>query len=212
MPTREHDTDTGEFDLVSKIILLVVGAAWAAVLLPPLLRSRVENRPSSSVVDFRRQLSTLQRAVPSRGMAPMRSMARPLVPSPRPGSRTHRHVSAHPAHVTQHLSRQATLTRQVPVQRERHVGNGPRTHHSQAHLHRRQSRAQAVRQRRQNVLFTLVAVTAITAFCAFTTKSDWFVYAFVLSAISLVGYCYKLVQLRQQAEHRIYGHDWFRAA
>lgn len=195
---------------MSKIILLVVGAAWAAVLIPPLLRSRVENRPSSSVVDFRRQLSTLQRTVPSRGMAPMRAMARPLAPSPRPGSRSHRHVSPHPAHSTQHLSRQVTMARHVPVQRDLH--GGLRSHHLQAHVHRAPTRAQLVRQRRQNVLFGLVGATAVSAFCAFTTGSDWFVYIFVLSAISLVGYCYKLVQLRQQAEQRAYGHDWFRAA
>ncbi|MFN8020582.1 MAG: hypothetical protein U0Q03_03545 [Acidimicrobiales bacterium] len=67
---------------MGKIILLAVAAAWAAVLLPPLLRSRMENRPGSSVTDFRRQLSTLQRAVPTRSMTPMRSMARPLAPSP----------------------------------------------------------------------------------------------------------------------------------
>ena len=63
---------------MSKIVLLAVLAAWAAVLIPPLLRSRVENRPNSSVTDFRRQLSTLQRAVPTRTMVPMRSMGRPL--------------------------------------------------------------------------------------------------------------------------------------
>jgi hypothetical protein len=79
---------------MGKIVLLAVAAAWAAVLLPPLLRSRMENRPGSSVTDFRRQLSTLQRAVPTRSMTPMRSMGRPLAPSPlqrpaatgRPGS------------------------------------------------------------------------------------------------------------------------------
>jgi hypothetical protein len=82
---------------MGKIVLLAVAAAWAAVLLPPLLRSRMDNRPGSSVTDFRRQLSTLQRAVPTRTMTPMRSMARPLAPSPlqrpaaagRPGQRTH---------------------------------------------------------------------------------------------------------------------------
>lgn len=67
---------------MGKIVLLAVAAAWAAVLLPPLLRSRMENRPGSSVTDFRRQLSTLQRAVPTRTMTPMRSMGRPLAPSP----------------------------------------------------------------------------------------------------------------------------------
>ena len=74
------------------------GAAWAAVLLPPLLRSRVDSRPNSSVTDFRKQLATLQRTVPARGAAPMRSMARPLAPSPRiglPVQRSHGHHREH---------------------------------------------------------------------------------------------------------------------
>ena len=66
---------------MGQLVLLVVAAAWAAVLIPPLLRSRIENRPNSSVSDFRNQLSSLQRAMPARGVA-MRSMARPLAPSP----------------------------------------------------------------------------------------------------------------------------------
>jgi hypothetical protein len=67
---------------MQKLILLVVAAAWFAVLVPPLLRSRIERRPGSSVTDFRRQLSTLQRSTPgSRGAAPMHMMARPLVPA-----------------------------------------------------------------------------------------------------------------------------------
>ena len=66
---------------MGQLVLLVVAAAWAAVLVPPLLRSRIENRPNSSVSDFRDQLSSLQRAMPSRGVA-MRSMARPLAQSP----------------------------------------------------------------------------------------------------------------------------------
>ena len=64
---------------MGQLVLLVVAAAWAAVLVPPLLRSRIENRPNSSVTDFRNQLSSLQRAMPSRGVA-MRSMSRPLGP------------------------------------------------------------------------------------------------------------------------------------
>ncbi len=65
---------------MGQLVLLVVAAAWAAVLLPPLLRSRLENRPNSSVLDFRNQLSSLQRAVPTRGVA-VRSMGRSLAPS-----------------------------------------------------------------------------------------------------------------------------------
>ncbi len=67
---------------MGELVLLVVAAAWAAVLIPPLLRSRIENRPNSSVTDFRRQLNRLQSTVPSRASGSMRGMARPLAPSP----------------------------------------------------------------------------------------------------------------------------------
>ncbi|MFK7918634.1 MAG: hypothetical protein AB8G14_11185 [Ilumatobacter sp.] len=66
---------------MAQLILLVVAAAWLAVLIPPMLRSRVENRPNSSVTDFRRQLTKLQNtATPPRGA--VRSMGRPLTESP----------------------------------------------------------------------------------------------------------------------------------
>lgn len=66
---------------MTQLVLLVVAAVWAAVLLPPMLRSRVDNRPNSSVTDFRRQLSKLQStATPPRGS--MRAMGRPLAQAP----------------------------------------------------------------------------------------------------------------------------------
>lgn len=66
---------------MAKLVLLVVAAAWAAVLIPPMLRSRVDNRPNSSVTDFRRQLNRLQStATPPRGTA--RAFGRPLAQSP----------------------------------------------------------------------------------------------------------------------------------
>jgi len=83
---------------MAKLVLLVVAAAWAAVLLPPMLRSRVDNRPNSSVTDFRRQLSKLQAtAAPHH----RRAMGRPLAQSPlqrpaaagRPGHALHRQAS-----------------------------------------------------------------------------------------------------------------------
>lgn len=46
------------------MLWLILGVVWAAVLVPPILRSRREGRPSSSVVSFRAQLSTLERATP----------------------------------------------------------------------------------------------------------------------------------------------------
>ena len=66
---------------MGELVLLIVAAAWAAVLLPPLLRSRFENRPNSSVTDFNRQLARLQGSVPSRTTTSMRSAARPLAGS-----------------------------------------------------------------------------------------------------------------------------------
>ena len=56
------------------MVVLILAVMWIAVLAPPLLRSRAEGRPSSSVSSFRRQLSSLQRATP---MAP-RAAARPI--------------------------------------------------------------------------------------------------------------------------------------
>ena len=69
---------------MAKLVLLVVAAAWAAVLIPPMLRSRVDNRPNSSVMDFRRQLNRLQNtATPPRGSV-RGAMGRPLTQSTSP--------------------------------------------------------------------------------------------------------------------------------
>ncbi|MGA1682588.1 MAG: hypothetical protein ACO4A0_10235 [Ilumatobacteraceae bacterium] len=168
---------------MSKIVLLVVGAAWAAVLIPPLVRGRSENRPHSSVVDFRRQLSTLQRSTPQRQVSPLR-VARPLAPSP---------------------------ARPVAARRPAPRATRQAVHHASAT--RSMSRAHLVRQRRQNVVLTLALVTLGSAVIAFTTKSDFFIYVFVLAAMSLVGYCYKLSQIRRyQSVTQSYRRDWIRAA
>jgi hypothetical protein len=186
---------------MSKIILLAVLAAWAAVLIPPLLRSRVENRPNSSVTDFRRQLSTLQRVVPTRTMVPMRSMGRPLAPSPlsrpaAPGRPGQMHRSAGAAAVGQRMHA-TTLDR-----------GGQ---HRQAHLHK-VSQRELIRRRRANVFFMLVLVTGVTAFLAATTKANSMVYAFAFAFMSLCGYCYKLVQIRSLEVDRTADTNWFNAA
>ena len=188
---------------MSKIVLLAVLAAWAAVLVPPLLRSRVENRPNSSVTDFRRQLSTLQRAVPTRTMVPMRSMGRPLAsPSPlarpaapgRPGQ-MHRSAAAAVAGQRMHA---ATI--------DRTTGQ-----HRQAHLHK-VSQRELVRRRRANIFFLLILATGVTAFLAATTKANSMVYAFAFAFMSLCGYCYKLVQIRSLEAPRDTETNWFNAA
>jgi hypothetical protein len=45
---------------VTPLLVVVLAVMWIVVLVPPLLRSRAIGRPSSSVGDFRRHLSTLQ--------------------------------------------------------------------------------------------------------------------------------------------------------
>jgi hypothetical protein len=172
------------------IVLIIVVAAWGAVLVPPLMRGRSDNSPHSSVLDFRRQLSTLQRSAPIRPGAPMRSMARPLAPSPSRAGRPD-------AGYDRHLDPSAALRRTV---------------HSGHTAPRGISRKAMVRQRRQNVLVSLALTTVGSAFIAFTTKSDLFVYVFVLATLSLIGYCYRLSQLRRYSAPQAYRRDWIRAA
>lgn len=46
------------------MVLVVLAGIWAAVLLPPMLRSRSEARPADSIGNFRHQLHVLQRTGP----------------------------------------------------------------------------------------------------------------------------------------------------
>lgn len=184
------------------IVLLAVAAVWAAVIVPPLMRSRSENRPNSSVSDFRRQLSTLQRAVPTRGYAPMRGMARPLTQAPQ-AQRTHGHpgqvrrAAAPQREYREHMAT-ATLER-------RPAASGQ---HRQMHLHR-VSQRELVRRRRANVLFMLGISVAITGFLAATTHASAMVYAFGLTFMGLCGYCYKLVQIRSyELDRRAGEQNW----
>ena len=59
------------------VVLIVLAAAWAAFLLPQILRARAEHRPSGSITDFRRQLHVLARTSPT---APGRSNLHHLAP------------------------------------------------------------------------------------------------------------------------------------
>jgi hypothetical protein len=201
------------------VVLLAVAAVWAAVIIPPLLRSRVENRPNSSVTDFRRQLSTLQRAVPTRTMVPMRGMARPLTQSIHGHPGQVRRSQAFQGQAFQGQVFQAHAVQQGGVQQggasqlRSHGGQADNTAgHRQMHLHK-VSQREILRRRRANVLFILVVTVGITGFLAATTHANVMVYAFALSFVSLCGYCYKLVQLRNYEMDRSYGEQtWFNAA
>jgi hypothetical protein len=200
---------------MGQLVLLVVAAAWAAVLIPPLLRSRLENRPNSSVTDFRNQLSSLQRAMPSRGG--MRTMARPLAPSPlsrpaapgrpvlRSGVRTHG-PARHPAHQSTRSGRaEAASPRLYDASlRSRSHGDRQRTRTHRpvgpGEGRRRLSAREAMKRRRANTLFVLVLVSGCSLFLAATTRAESMLYTFVLAFMGLCGYVYLLGQLRQREQ------------
>jgi hypothetical protein len=58
------------------VLLLILAAIWAAVLRPPWLQNRRERRPNDSIVSFRSQMGTLQRATPQGGLVPEFRMSR----------------------------------------------------------------------------------------------------------------------------------------
>ncbi len=189
---------------MGQLVLLVVAAAWAAVLVPPLLRSRIENRPNSSVSDFRDQLSSLQRAMPQRGVA-MRSMGRPLAQSPlsrpaatgRPGVRAtgRTHNGTTPPAVR--LNGTPPAARRRPEPKTYDATPRARSHAGQT---RRAvaPRRDAVKRRRANVLFVLALTVGCTLFLAATTGTQAMVWLAVLSIVALLGYVCLLGQMRQR--------------
>ena len=136
----------------------------------------------------------------------MRSIGRPLAQSPltRPvaaGRTSQLNRGAVPQAMRGHLH-VATLDRATTPNR---------AHHTNAV--RRPSQREVMRRRRANVFFLLLMSFAVPLFLFATTKSDTMMYAFVLSFFSLMGYCYKLVQLRNLELDRQYGDaHWYNAA
>lgn len=193
---------------MSKLVLLIVAAAWMAVLLPPLVRSRLGEGSTSSVSDFRRQLTSLQRAQGPGTHAPMRSMARPLAPSmparpPRTPSPQPRPASHSGGYTRPRLvAADGVLETEPRHRRTHHTAELPR-HHVAAETAYLSPR-EMVRRRRVNVLYGLLATNAVTLFLAFTTGSTLMVYAFSAAFLGLAAYCYVLVQIRNQEYLRRY--------
>lgn len=218
---------------MGELVLLVVAAAWAAVLIPPLLRSRIENRPNSSVTDFRRQLNKLQSTVPNRATSPMRGMSRPLAQSPGQRSSTIGR-GAQPANLRRgaggrshavdprdsvrhrvHGDPSGSLGR-PEVPRRGHVAHDHRLqhdHHRDRYAdrsvpsHRDGVSSDELRRRRGNVMVALVLTTGATFFLAASTKAQLFYYLFALSFLALFGFGFLLSQARQR-ETRSWPNDW----
>jgi Flp pilus assembly protein TadB len=180
---------------MSKLILIIVGAAWLAVLLPPMVRAKLHGSPSNSVSNFRRQLNSLESSGGRSQQGQLRNMARPLAPSQQYRSaaqRTSRPQQGALSNITGALIRP----------------EGVRHHRAPAML----TPQAMVRQRRQNLVVGLAVATAISLFLAFTTGSSAFVYLFTVSLLALVGYCYVLVQLRIKRENERYLRQFRRVA
>jgi hypothetical protein len=215
---------------MGELVLLVVAAAWAAVLIPPLLRSRIENRPNSSVTDFRRQLNRLQSTVPNRASGSMRGgMARPLAQSPlhrpaaagRPGMRSAElRRSGSRSHGDRGATATATAPREAAPRRRTHgdpTGGTPRPQQRPKQRPKQQRQSPAVRndaasgdqtrRRRSNVLFMLLLAAGSTLFLAATTKETAMLYVFAAAFLALCGYMYLLAQARQR-EAGSWPNDW----
>lgn len=198
---------------MGQVILIVVAAAWAAVLLPPLLRNRAENRPNSSVSDFRDQLSSLQRAMPTRGVA-VRSMGRSLAPSslsrPAAGGRPAQRGPARSSSPRgQNSYGPSARGSRADNQRMQDASLRSRTHGTRSGREaydpsgpmRRPATGSAmgdVKRRRANVLFMLILTTLCGGFLAVTTDSKAMVLLFAAGMIALGGYVYLLVSLQQR--------------
>jgi hypothetical protein len=150
---------------MQSVVLLMVAAVWLAVIAPPIMRSRNQSRSTASMTEFRRQLNTLQRSVPTRTMVPARTMGRPLTQAPRfpqgqvgasQRQATRSHGSAHGEVRRSHDERDVREARHQP--------------HRQMHLHR-VSQRELMRRRRTNVL--VILVTAVMLGLSFVAASAY---------------------------------------
>lgn len=68
---------------MQKLILLILVGVWAAVLLPPALKSRAQGRPGDSISDFNRHLDILRRTRTVSGTRTLRPASPAMLRKPR---------------------------------------------------------------------------------------------------------------------------------
>jgi len=200
---------------MQQLILIIVGAAWLVVLVPPMLRARA-NRPTSSVDHFRRNLAVLQQTAPP-SMNPLASMSRPLAGGRQTISTAYARASLRRTPTDPRLrrsdvplARRADIVTATPVRTRYADGRYPdgRQHGSEdatAPLQRRSetreiSRHQLMRRRREQTVRTLLVLAIASATLAFIAQSPALIYVCALFVLSLFAYCAKLLRLRREAE------------
>ena len=198
---------------MGELVLLVVAAAWAAVLIPPLVRSRIENR--AELLGHRLPPSAQPPAEhrPAARAARCAAWRRPLAASPlqRPaaGGRPGQHCPPAASH-----GGGTAPTAPAPPRNDVRSRGPRRTHgdptggmprprpggpHRQAHvLAHAIGAAEVVRRRRSNMLFMLVLAAGSTLFLAATTKDRSCATCSRVAFLALCGYLYLLSQLRQR--------------
>jgi len=170
---------------VTLLVLVILAVMWVVVLVPPLLRSRQDSRPSDSVVSFRRQLSTLQRTGPQlrpvgRSQAPRSARSLTSVGGPHVGRANYAPSYGHG---------------------QGGYGYGQSARASFGAGSYRMSKV-AARRRRQNILFVLAVAAAGTLLLALGSASTPVWYAHIVVDVLLAGYVYLLVQMRKLEEQR----------
>jgi hypothetical protein len=194
------------------LVVVILAAMWVLVLVPPLLRSRSEGRPSTSIGSFRRQLATLSRTSPDPRSA-MRSLNRSVVPMRAPTMRRSGYdvpVRRAPTGYEQPMS-QPEYDEYHPAGHGTPMTRRPRPPVAPVGYSMRSSRAD-VRRRRQNVLFGLLALAAATALGGFGLGISSLIAVHLLVDALLVFYVYLLVQLRRAEEERAMRYAWSKAA
>jgi hypothetical protein len=158
---------------VTAVVLLILALIWAAVLVPPWLQSRRENRPGDSIASFRNQLNVLERATP--GLRSSDATVTRL--------RNHRHT-------VPSLPVSARLTANSASGRLGRPG-----------AERALPRRADVRRRRRDVFLTLLGAVGLTFVLAVILGGPvWGLHAIV--DVLFVGYVGMLIKLQQQASER----------
>jgi len=192
------------------LVVVILAAMWVLVLVPPLLRSRSEGRPSTSVGSFRQQLATLSRTGPDpraaralqRSVVSMHAAERRAADRNRGRAPAAYYYDEYDDYRPYPAARGQAATRagRVPARRPAPMGYSVRS-----------GRAE-VRRRRQNVLFGLLAAAAVTAVAAFGFGISALIAVHLLIDALLVFYVYLLVQLRRAEEQRAMRYAWSKAA